>query len=205
MSYARFGADGGSSVYIFPSDRGLECCGCPLPGRSQAFFARTIAAMEQHIADHLAAGQFVPGFRAAGDSSRRRVAPGGTDHRWRWPVSTVSETTHTTLHNLLRVVASGTVIRSQSTDGGWTLTINDQTVTDEEIQLAVSVLDAKHLITWWPAHKSTQKATLTISNGNGMATLTDWDHRALLGGRHRLRLELINDSCHSDGDGDEAA
>lgn len=116
-------------------------------------------------------------------------------------MSTVSETTQQTLHNLLRVVASGTVIRAQSTDGGWTLTINDQTVTDEEIQLAVSVLDAKHLITWWPAHKSTQKATLTltISNGNGMATLTDWDHRALLGGRHRLRLELINDSCHNDG------
>lgn len=27
MSYARFGA-GGSDVYVFMSDRGLECCGC---------------------------------------------------------------------------------------------------------------------------------------------------------------------------------
>lgn len=120
-------------------------------------------------------------------------------------MSTVAETTQTTLHNLLRVVASGTVIRSQSTQGGWTLHINDQTVTDEEVQLAVGVLDAQHLITWWPAHQATQKATLTIAKGNGMETLKDWDHRALLGGRHRLRLELINDSCSGDDVGGDAA
>jgi hypothetical protein len=73
-------------------------------------------------------------------------------------MNTVSETTQTTLHNLLRVVASGTVIRSQSTEGGWILYINDQIVTDEEIQLAVGVLDAKHLIRWWPDYRQTQRA-----------------------------------------------
>jgi hypothetical protein len=121
-------------------------------------------------------------------------------------VSTVSETTQTTLHNLLRVVASGTVIRSQSTEGGWILYINDQTITDEEIQLAVGVLDAKHLIRWWPDYRQTQRAALTLNRGgDGVVTLRDWDHHALLGDRRRLRLELINDSCHNDGGGDEAA
>jgi hypothetical protein len=117
-------------------------------------------------------------------------------------VSTVSETTQRTLHNLLRVVASGTIIRVQQL-GGWLLHINDEPIADEEVQLAVSVLDAQHLITWWPQYHPKQYAVLTLDKG--METLKDWDHRALLGGRHRLRLELINDSCHNDGGGDEAA
>jgi hypothetical protein len=120
-------------------------------------------------------------------------------------VSTVSETTQTTLHNLLRVVASGTVIRTQQSSGwlGWLLHINDELIADEEVQLAVSVLDAQHLITWWPQYHPKQYAVLTLDKG--METLKDWDHRALLGDRRMLRLELINDSCHNDGGGDEAA
>jgi len=111
-------------------------------------------------------------------------------------VSTVSETTQRTLHNLLRVLASGTIARVQQSTG-WLLYINDEPIADEEIQLAVSVLDAQRLITWWPHYHPKQYAVLTLDNG--METLKDWDHRALLGGRHRLPLELVNDSCH-DGD-----
>jgi hypothetical protein len=111
-------------------------------------------------------------------------------------MSTVSETTQRTLHNLLRVVASGTIARTQQ-PGGWLLHINDEPITDEEVQLAVSVLDAQHLITWWPQYHPKQYAVLTLDKG--MDTLKDWDHRALLGDRRTLRLELINDSCHNDG------
>jgi hypothetical protein len=113
-------------------------------------------------------------------------------------MSTVSETTQRTLHNLLRVVASGTIARVQQ-PGGWLLHINDEPITDEEVQLAVSVLDAQHLITWWPQYHPKQYAVLTLDKG--METLKDWDHHALLGDRHRLRLELVNDSCHNDGPG----
>jgi hypothetical protein len=117
-------------------------------------------------------------------------------------MSTVSETTQQTLHNLLRVVASGTIARVQQSSG-WLLHINDEPIADEEVQLAVSVLDAQHLITWWPPYHPKQYCALTLDKG--MDTLKDWDHRALLGDRRRLRLELINDSCHNDGGGDEAA
>src|SRR6185437_11116885 len=116
----------------------------------------------------------------------------------------VSETTQQTLHNILRCIHSGTVARTQlPTGGGWLLHINDALIADEEIQLAVSVLEAQNLITWWPKYHPKQCAVLTLDNG--METLKDWDHRALLGGRHRLRLELVNDSCHDGGGGDEAA
>ncbi len=117
-------------------------------------------------------------------------------------MSTVSETTQTTLHNILRCISFRTVSRVQQTTGGWLLYINDTLITDEEIQLAVSVLDAQNLITWWPKYHPKQYAVLTLDKG--METLKDWDHRALLGDRRRLRLELVNDSCH-DGGGDEAA
>jgi hypothetical protein len=59
MSYSRFGCDG-SDVYIFPSDRGLECCVCPLTSTRQSFVCRTIREMEEHVEAHRAAGQFVP-------------------------------------------------------------------------------------------------------------------------------------------------
>jgi len=114
-------------------------------------------------------------------------------------VSTVSETTQQTLHQLLRCTQSGTIARVQQSAGGWLLYINDELIADEEIQLAVSVLEAQDLITWWPKYHPKQYAVLTLDNG--METLKDWDHRALLGGRHRLRLELVNDSCHDDGPG----
>jgi hypothetical protein len=118
-------------------------------------------------------------------------------------VSAVSETTQTTLHNLLRVVASGTVARTQLPTGGWLIHINEQEIADEEIQLAVSVLDAQQLIAWWPPHSPKQYCVLTLDKG--MEQIKRWDHHALLGARRRLRLELINDSCHNDGGGDEAA
>jgi hypothetical protein len=61
MSYSRFGADG-SDVYTFPSDRGLECCGCPLlpwpPGGS--FTTRDLDAFAAHLDQHRAAGHAVP-------------------------------------------------------------------------------------------------------------------------------------------------
>ena len=57
MSYIRFAEDG-SNVYIFPSDRGIECCACSLT--TQMFVARSITEIEQHIAAHLAAGHHVP-------------------------------------------------------------------------------------------------------------------------------------------------
>ena len=118
-------------------------------------------------------------------------------------MSTVSETTQTTLHNILRCVASGTVARTQLPTGGWLIHINNQIIYDEENQLGVSILDARELITWWPPHYPKQYAVLTLENGR--ETLTEWDHRALLGGGRGLRLELVNDSCHDGGGGDEAA
>lgn len=118
-------------------------------------------------------------------------------------MSTVSETTQQTLHNLLRVVASGTVIRTQHELGGWALEVNDEAIADDDIELrsGLDVLEQHQLIAWFREYRATQFAHQT---GAGRKALASWDHRALLGGRHRLRLELINDTCHN-GDGDEAA
>jgi hypothetical protein len=119
-------------------------------------------------------------------------------------VTSVSETTNTTLHNILRCVQSGTVLRHQTNTGQWTLTINDQHVNDDEIALGISVLEAQRRVRWWPEYAATQKAVLTLGEGgDGRDTVRDWDHQALLGGRRRLRLEpaLLNDSCHDDGPG----
>lgn len=118
-------------------------------------------------------------------------------------MSTVSETTQQTLHQLLRCVQSGTIARVQQNTGGWLLYINDELIADEEVQLAAGVLEAQHLVTWWPQYHPKQYCVLTLDKG--MEQIQRWDHRALLGGRHRLRLELINDSCHNNGGGDEAA
>jgi hypothetical protein len=118
-------------------------------------------------------------------------------------MTSVSATTNTTLHNILRCVQSGEVARRRTTTGTWTLTVNGQHVTDPEIQLGVSVLDAKGCVHWWPNGYPTQFAVLTLEKGRD--TVRDWDHKALLGGRRWLRLEpaLLNDSCHDDG-GDAA-
>lgn len=81
MSYARFGADG-SDVYVFTSDRGIECCGCLLierrwveePGRpifggyleqvnpDDTELYRSNAAMIEHMDRHRAAGHVVPEY-----------------------------------------------------------------------------------------------------------------------------------------------
>jgi hypothetical protein len=55
----------------------------------------------------------------------------------------VDTTTNTALHNILRCIQSGDITRHQSPTGGWDLTVNDQPVTDPEIQLGVSVFDAQ--------------------------------------------------------------
>lgn len=116
----------------------------------------------------------------------------------------VDTTTNTTLHNILRCIQSGEVTRHQSPTGGWDLTVNDQPVTDPEIQLGVSVLDAQGCVHWWPAYYPTQHAVLTLAEGRD--TLREWDHRALLGCRRGLRLELLSDSCLDDGpNNDEVA
>lgn len=56
MSYSRFGCEG-SDVYTYPSDRGLECCGCPLIG---FFTTRDLDAFAAHLEEHRAAGHTVP-------------------------------------------------------------------------------------------------------------------------------------------------
>jgi hypothetical protein len=119
-------------------------------------------------------------------------------------VTTVSETTNTTLHNILRVIQSGTVQRHQTDTGQWALTINNQHVNDNEIALGVSVLEAQRRLRWWPEYAATQKAVLTLGDsGCGRDTVRDWDHQALLGGRRWLWLEpaLLNDSCLDVGPG----
>ena len=62
MSYVRFGQDG-SAVYVFAAqdDSGhtwLECGGCLLHGSS--YLASSTTEMITHLAEHSAAGQFVP-------------------------------------------------------------------------------------------------------------------------------------------------
>ena len=59
MSYARFGWDN-SSVYVFPSGDGLECCGCSLISPIGRFCTRSIDAMAAHLDAHRAAGHTVP-------------------------------------------------------------------------------------------------------------------------------------------------
>lgn len=59
MSYVRFGSDG-SDVYVYLSDRGLECCGCRLVERG--FTAASTEEMVTHLAEHTAAGDGVPDY-----------------------------------------------------------------------------------------------------------------------------------------------
>ena len=58
MSYIRFGEDS-SDVYVFLSDRGLECCGCHLVS---GFVAGSTQAMDDHLQTHRAAGDTVPDY-----------------------------------------------------------------------------------------------------------------------------------------------
>jgi hypothetical protein len=59
VSYVRFGSDG-SDVYVYLSDRGLECCGCSLSERSVV--TRDTGEMVAHLAAHAAAGHTVPEY-----------------------------------------------------------------------------------------------------------------------------------------------
>lgn len=62
MSYCRFGW-GGSDVYVYGSDRGLECCGCKISYNEDSgewFSCDTPSEMLAHLAEHKKAGHFVP-------------------------------------------------------------------------------------------------------------------------------------------------
>lgn len=56
MSYCRWGAD--STVYVFPSDRGICCCDCVLVAGS--VYLPTPVEMLAHLDQHIAAGHQVP-------------------------------------------------------------------------------------------------------------------------------------------------
>lgn len=61
MSYARYGSDGGSSVYVFMCVSGyLECCGCSLLPEFDSFRTQETDAMLRHLDEHREAGQMVP-------------------------------------------------------------------------------------------------------------------------------------------------
>ena len=62
MSYCRFsGTD--SDVYMYPSTRGIECCGCRLLDNyasSPTFLTRAEAIL--HLVEHLQRGDAVPHY-----------------------------------------------------------------------------------------------------------------------------------------------
>lgn len=58
MSYVRFAWDG-SDVYVYESASGIVCCGCKL---HQTFLAQDPLQMIAHLAEHRAAGHFVPAY-----------------------------------------------------------------------------------------------------------------------------------------------
>jgi hypothetical protein len=55
MSYCRFSD---ADIYVFASDRGFECCGCP--SRATTFFTKNAAAMIRHMVGHREDGLYVP-------------------------------------------------------------------------------------------------------------------------------------------------
>lgn len=60
MSVCRF-FWGGSQVYIYYSDQGVECCGCCLgDGQSAVFDEDLPQEMVAHLEEHVAAGHVVP-------------------------------------------------------------------------------------------------------------------------------------------------
>jgi len=56
MSYCRFAWEG-SDVYVYGSNRGLECCGCRF---DEGFIAKEPEEMIAHLARHRRAGHYVP-------------------------------------------------------------------------------------------------------------------------------------------------
>lgn len=60
MSYCRFSD---ADIYVFPSDSGFECCGCPT---GQSFTTQDAPAMIQHMKTHRDAGLDVPDYAFQG-------------------------------------------------------------------------------------------------------------------------------------------
>lgn len=115
-------------------------------------------------------------------------------------MTTVSQTTNTTLHNILRCIQSGEVTRQRTATKTWVLLVNGVRVDDPEIQLGVSVLDAQGCVHWWPPNQPEQQAVLTLDKGRDRVR---WlDHLALHGEQLRLRPEPQPvTSCLDDGPG----
>lgn len=55
MSYCRFGYD--SDVYVYESERGLECCGCKL---LEFYHTKSHVEMIRHLEKHIEVGHAVP-------------------------------------------------------------------------------------------------------------------------------------------------
>lgn len=65
MSYCRFS---NADIYVYPSDRGFECCGCPFEVGDHVNDLVTKAGGEMflHMKAHRAAGHDVPDFALIG-------------------------------------------------------------------------------------------------------------------------------------------
>ena len=67
----------GSSVYVFESDRGFECCGCGLDGEDiveGSFVCETKEEMKEHLRRHVDAGDHVrPSLLPGADLSKFRM------------------------------------------------------------------------------------------------------------------------------------
>ena len=80
MSYVRFWHDG-SDVYVFESNRGVECCGCILAGEDESspvYDSESKAA--EHLLSHVGAGHCVPAYAFTGLGAD--VPDGASDVRW---------------------------------------------------------------------------------------------------------------------------
>lgn len=61
MSYCRFWWDD-SDVYVYESDRGIECCGCKLPEYARGYTADDPEEMIAHLLLHRERGHTVPEY-----------------------------------------------------------------------------------------------------------------------------------------------
>jgi len=63
MSYCRFS---NADIYVYPSDRGYECCGCPLEkNHINDLVTKDAAEMIRHMDAHRKAGHDVPWWAIA--------------------------------------------------------------------------------------------------------------------------------------------
>lgn len=58
MAYARQGPD--SDVYVFATDAGYECCGCPMQGEPMIAEFATAEELITHLERHMSRGDKVP-------------------------------------------------------------------------------------------------------------------------------------------------